>query len=195
MAAGGPEWQLLEVNTRHAGGQTMPSPLTGTVPPDTPHSPEGTHQGWDWEQSPHWNPRPSPGWILVFQACLAERCAREGRLLSGWNWGRHHKQESEPPHFPGLHTCVKLSVALGAGRTALSKGWIWGRLLLRLCKGPGREGKSWQRFRVHWFSKGDAATFQCFLGQKPSQWGYPQSQGHAVRHRETCGLPGQRWRD
>lgn len=27
----GPEWQLLEVNTRDAGGQTIPSPLTFTA--------------------------------------------------------------------------------------------------------------------------------------------------------------------
>lgn len=106
----------------------------------------------------------------------------EGRLPSGWSWGRHHK-ESEPPHFPGLHTCVKLSMALGAGSTALSRGWIWERLLLRLCKGPEREGKSWQRFQGHWFSKGDASTFQCFLGQENSWWGHLQSQEH------SCGCP------
>lgn len=160
MAAAGGE------HTSDEGGQTIPSPLTGTVTPSAPHSLEETHQDWDWEQSPHWNPRPWEDGDWCSKHVWQRGGALEGRLPSGWSWGRHHKQESEPPHFPGLHTCVKLSVDLGAGRTALSRGWIWGRLLLRLCKGPGREGNSWQRFRVHWFSKEDAVTFQCFLGQK-----------------------------
>lgn len=83
---------------------------------------------------------------------------RGGSRQVGTGEGITNKNQSH--QFPRAAHMGQVKRGFGSWQRCPEQGMDLGRLLLRLCKGPGREGKSWKRFRVHWFSKGDAATFQ-----------------------------------